>query len=559
MHCTPWRPVALKPERRRALRPLLLAISLGLLLTLALPAALALAANIQVNTTVDELDHNGTCSLREAVQAANLDMAVDGCPAGSGADKVILPAGVYQLVITGGLNSGPVQPTRPLVIQGAGPGKTIIESGPHYTNRLFWFFDDRFELRDVTVRNAKALGAILVSSNATLLISNTQVISNTSTGDGGAIENFGSLTVIHALLGGNRSSGTGGAIWSRKQLTLLNSQVTHNHASEDGGGLANDAGALFVQNSTVADNTGGRGGGIFNRGGRATIEGALVARNAATSTFGGGIINLLGVMTVTQTTVENNHAVQAAGGIGNAAIFFPPLAAERLRVQDSHILSNTAPDAAGIGTAGRLELVNSEVSYNQASGLGGGLGNDSYVYSTTTGTPFVGTSIVTNTVFHANHAARGAGIASGSTLTVTGGQLTGNVATVRGGGMSIGSGSVYMTHTMVSGNQAPLGAGIFNTYESQYQGAPTSTRLVGVTLAHNADDGLVVAGGTVTTTALLLDQNGGTNCTVTGGKLTSTGGNSSTDKSCAAFFTAPGDDNNATPAQRSVLLPLVIR
>ena len=547
------------PRRRLALGHALLAVVWGLLLFISLPATLALATDITVNTTHDELDNNGNCSLREAVQAANLDMAVDGCPAGTGADRVLLPAGAYQLVITAGINSGPIQPKRPLIIQGAGRDQTFIESGPGYTDRLLYFFDDEFELRGVTVRNGKALGGILVSSNATLLISDTAVISNASTVDGGGIDNFGDLRIVNSLIAGNQSSQTGGGMWMRNKVTLQNSQIMHNRTVDDGGGILNDGGALRVLDSTVADNRGGRGGGVLSHGGNALIADSVVARNIATDTFGGGLVNLLGIMTVTQSTVENNEAAQAAGGIGSATFNFPGLTFGQLRVENSHIFSNTAPDAGGIGTAGQLELVDSEVSYNEASTLGGGLGNDSFVFSTTTSAGLVGTSFVTGTVFHANRAARGGGIANGSTLTVIGGSITDNVATERGGGMSIGGGVASVTQTVFSRNQAPIGAGIFNTYESQYQGARTTASFSEVTLAENQDDGLVVAGGTVTVTALMLDQNNGANCVVTGGTLTSTGGNQSTDDSCKAFFTAPGDANEVTPAMIDIFLPFVRR
>ena len=45
-------------------------------------AGAAHGASIVVDTTVDAIDANGDCSLREAVRAANLDVAVDGCVAG---------------------------------------------------------------------------------------------------------------------------------------------------------------------------------------------------------------------------------------------------------------------------------------------------------------------------------------------------------------------------------------------------------------------------------------------------------------------------------------------
>jgi CSLREA domain-containing protein len=57
--------------------------------------------NIVVNTTDDELNGDGDCSLREAIQAANNDTAVDACPAGSGGDTITIPAGTYTLSITG--------------------------------------------------------------------------------------------------------------------------------------------------------------------------------------------------------------------------------------------------------------------------------------------------------------------------------------------------------------------------------------------------------------------------------------------------------------------------
>jgi len=89
--------------------PMALTLGLGLGLTLALRCLLAAgpvptvrAAGIIVNTTDDELNDDGDCSLREAIRAANSDSAVDACTAGRGADTITLSAGVYRLSITGG-------------------------------------------------------------------------------------------------------------------------------------------------------------------------------------------------------------------------------------------------------------------------------------------------------------------------------------------------------------------------------------------------------------------------------------------------------------------------
>ncbi|MFJ5921103.1 right-handed parallel beta-helix repeat-containing protein [Kitasatospora sp. NPDC092948] len=44
----------------------------------------------------DPSNHNGLCSLREAIEAANTQTAVDGCPAGGpGTNTIVVPAGTY--------------------------------------------------------------------------------------------------------------------------------------------------------------------------------------------------------------------------------------------------------------------------------------------------------------------------------------------------------------------------------------------------------------------------------------------------------------------------------
>src|SRR5215212_8962612 len=61
----------------------------------------ARAAVITVTTTADELDGDGACALREAIRAANLDQAIDACPAGGGADTIEIPDGDFALTIVG--------------------------------------------------------------------------------------------------------------------------------------------------------------------------------------------------------------------------------------------------------------------------------------------------------------------------------------------------------------------------------------------------------------------------------------------------------------------------
>jgi len=109
-------------------------LALGLLLPLTSlylgPIPVAHTATITVNTTDDELNDDGDCSLREAIQAANTDSAVDGCTAGSGADTITLPAGYYTLTIAGANEednaTGDLDILDDLTINGDGEGYTVI-------------------------------------------------------------------------------------------------------------------------------------------------------------------------------------------------------------------------------------------------------------------------------------------------------------------------------------------------------------------------------------------------------------------------------------------------
>ena len=62
----------------------------------------AWGATLVVDSVEDALVDDGNCTLREAVRAANLDVSVDACPAGSPPlDTVLLPAGLYALSLPG--------------------------------------------------------------------------------------------------------------------------------------------------------------------------------------------------------------------------------------------------------------------------------------------------------------------------------------------------------------------------------------------------------------------------------------------------------------------------
>ena len=102
----------------------------GVALMLALGQSPVLAATIPVGAN---------CTLVNAITAANTDTATGGCPAGSGADTIVLPAGSTQTLTT--VNNSTYGPTGLPVISSAitieGQGSTIRRDSGAPEFRLF--------------------------------------------------------------------------------------------------------------------------------------------------------------------------------------------------------------------------------------------------------------------------------------------------------------------------------------------------------------------------------------------------------------------------------------
>src|SRR4051812_2334733 len=244
-----------KALRLMAAAALLAALTPSLLIV---PAAHA--ATINVTTSADELAVNGACSLREAIQAVNLDTVVDTCDPSGDADTIVLPADTYLLSISGsdenGAASGDLDITSALTITGALSSTTLIDGGQ--LDRVFDIF-------------------------------------------GGANVTLVGLTIQHGDSGLN---GQGGAVRNAGNLTLQSSAVISSTAAEfSGGGIASN-GALSLINSTIAGNSAHTGGGVENAG-ALKIDQSLIRQNASESS-GGGIASLSGTLAISDSSIISN-------------------------------------------------------------------------------------------------------------------------------------------------------------------------------------------------------------------------------------------------------------
>ncbi len=381
----------------RPVTRLLSVLVFALMFMTVMPIHVAQAATITVTTTTDELNNDGDCSLREAVRAANLDLAVDTCPAGSGADSITLRAGIYQLSIGGydedaGL-TGDLDITSDVTITGTTANLPIIDGG-----RL-----DRV---------LQIVGASHVQITNIVIQSGGRPLDDYDSGPipGGGIHNSGTLAVTNSTIHDNRTIGAeGGGIYNSGTLAVTNSTIRGNQALlpwDTGGGGIYNSGTLAMTNSTVHDNQAdqGQGGGIYNSGTLAMTN-STVHNNDAAEGDGGGIHNAGGNLMITNTTVSNNrsHPLHEEGGSGGGIFIWRG----NVTISNSTISGNTniIGRGAGIYNRGTLNVNNSTISNNSGSveTVGGGIYND-------------GTLTMSNTILAQNAAAE-TGMDCSGTLT----------------------------------------------------------------------------------------------------------------------------------------------
>jgi hypothetical protein len=384
------------PRRvRRALQRRCARSLAELALLFALGQAPVWAATINVDGT--------TCTLVDAITAANNDTATGGCTAGSGDDTLVLPAGgtfTLTTVNNSTLNGATGLPVVTSTITIAGHGSTVERQAGAPAFRLL------------------AVGAA------------------------------GNLTGQDLVLQGGQSdtNTNGGAVWNNGTLTLISSTISGNSANLRGGGIYNDGGTVTLTNSTLSGNTAGtEGGGLYTYFGAVTLVNSTVSGNTA-GTEGGGLYNFSATLNLVNSTVSGNTATTDGGGVYNRG--------GTVSLVNSTVSGNTADQGGGVyNRQGTLTLNASTISGNSANPYGGGVFD------------FQGTVTLTNSTLSGNTAASQAGgmVTSGGTATLVNSTVTGNTATNLAGGLYSYNGSFTLLRSLISGNSAPTAREMSNS------------------------------------------------------------------------------------------------
>lgn len=333
------------------------------------------AATISVNTLTDELNTDGDCSLREAVKAANDNVAVDACAAGSAAVIDLIDA---DLIGTFTLSIGRLIITDRVEIYGFGRQLTRIDgtnqrqlfeinmSNPSHDFKIskmtlqrgrttstangagggaaqlvqgdvFRFEEVNFDSNGAFNGGGGAIsaGPLIGNSGSRLEIDRCHFFDNFGEDGGGAIFAFpatggqvpDTILITDSLFDGNWSDASGGALrfYDVGTVTLRRNQFIDNQADSSGGavtiGRASAANPAIVQiekSSFINNESGSRGTAAFGNAVVLMTNSTFAGNTAADSLYG----NAIWTFGTTSATIQySTFHENGAGSADDRAIF----------------------------------------------------------------------------------------------------------------------------------------------------------------------------------------------------------------------------------------------
>lgn len=334
-----------------------------------LVSGFSLAATISVSTFADELNSDGDCSLREAVKAANDNVAVDACAAGSASAVDVIDA---DMIGTFTLSLGRLIITDRVEIYGFGRQLTRIDgnnqrqlfevnmSRPGHDFKIskmtlqkgrttstadrvgggaaqlvqghvFRFEDIRFDSNGAFHGGGGAIsaGPLIGNSGARLEIDRCHFFDNYGEDGGGAIFAFpaaggevpATIQITDSLFDGNWSDSAGGALrlYDVGTVTLRRNQFIDNQADSSGGAVAiagaSAASISIVQvekSSFITNESGLRGAAAFGNAVVLMTNATFAGNTAADPLFGNAIWTFGTTSATIQYSTFHDNGVGAA-------------------------------------------------------------------------------------------------------------------------------------------------------------------------------------------------------------------------------------------------------
>jgi hypothetical protein len=309
-------------------------------------------------------------------------------------------------------------------------------------------------LENITLQGRSDNHSPLVSVNGKLIMNNGAVITGNSTDSGpcGVEVNEGG----YLLLDGG---------------TISNNTTTDNGC----GGVNMYSGTMEMHSGNISGNTGDNGGGVWVDNGTFTMTGGMISGNKAN--WGSGVSVWEGTFTMSGGEISGNTAKQWGGGgvnVANRSGEGVVVDKGTFTMTGGKISGNTAANGGGVHVSdkGTFTMSGGEISGNKAEGtdkegwyIGGGVHVSDGKFNMTGGT------ISDNT---ASRRGGGVHVDSNSTFTMSGGKISKNNITdpstdSYGGGVRVDSATFTMSGSgEISGNNADDGGGALDVVEGTF-------------------------------------------------------------------------------------------
>ena len=332
---------------------------------------------------------------------ATIQLAIDNANDG---DVILIASGTYGENLTIGTNKA-------LTLRGAGPTATILDG--RELDRVI-DCDSALTLQSLTVTNGKSFsGGGGIWAEGSLMLSNTQFISNNGGSGGGGVSCLAAVQASDCLFEGNLAA-CGGGVRANGCLMLNNTQFIGNIADEGGG-------AYCLAAVQVSD---------------CLFEGNLAC------VAGGGVYAEYSV------TLSKTQFISNSGNEGGGVCCL-----DLVQASDCRFEGNRAGRAGGVYAVGSLTLSNTQFVSNRARRCAGG----AYASSTVQ---------ASDCLFEGNQAELeyGGGLCADGNVTLSNTQFISNSARLYGGG-ALSYSTVKATACHFEGNQAKgdSGGGVFAT------------------------------------------------------------------------------------------------
>ena len=348
-----------------------------------LVAAVALAFGLgsahAVTITVSsggDAGSGSTCTLRQAIEAANTNAVVGTCTSGAGAagaDTIQFNSALVNSTIT--LGGTELLVTEDLTIVGS--GQTLDANG---ASRVL-YADANVTASRLTFTGGNSAGdggGIYAYDGATLTLSDCVITGNSTDADGGGVGLYGytALVMSRCTVSGNDAGDMGGGIygWSDNTMTITDSTISGNTAADAGGGIYVFSGELYLTNSTLTGNevtdSYGNGGGIFAVDQSfAAINNTTITGNQAGNAGGGIYLDGVSVIEVNNTILSANTAtidVDLGQGSGGG----PKRGENKISHAANPNGSTSSVTASLLGTAMAGDFTGNGNIFNNVPGLG---------------------------------------------------------------------------------------------------------------------------------------------------------------------------------------------